>query len=387
MNITLMIIAVVLSVAVLAFLVPELVIYLWKIIEDRFLIGRIQDEELWGKRILSVSRKWVKTPPVLKKSDQKSFWIVDSLRDNTKASIQVWQCAALYLALKEYSAYAADDDIERRLANAETDYKKKYCVCEITDSEYAMLAFALYEKQDFSALHKAVSEYVQKYISAEGVIYYKAATGGTAFVDTLGFICPFLVKYGVEEHNESYIGLAQKQFELYFRYGTEKNSSLPFHAFSMQTHIQRGICDWARGLAWLLIGLTDCCRTLSAAGKDDGFYREHIAAYADILMKYQRGSGGFSWQLLSNRETDSSATAVFGWFFACSYGIIGNPLYLERAKKCRSFLMTKTRRDGVVDDCQGDTIGVGVYSRSFGKMPFAQAFALRMQTELNRLGC
>ena len=99
-------------------------------------------------------------------------------------------------------------------------------------------------------------------------------------------------------------------------------------------------------------------------------------------MKYQKNSGGYTWQLLSGYTTDSSAIAVFGWYLACCSVLFDKSEYLESARKCRRFLMMQTRNNGIVDYCQGDTIGIGVYSRSFGIMPFAQGFALRMQQEI-----
>jgi hypothetical protein len=40
--------------------------------------------------------------------------------------------------------------------------------------------------------------------------------------------------------------------------------------------------------------------------------------------------------------------------------------------------MKKTKINGVVDECQGDTIDVGIISEKFGEMPFAQGFTLRL---------
>lgn len=382
MSIVLIITALCLLLIILVFLLPEAVRSLTPVLVDRFFLGRLSDERQWGEKVLAICLKWARRMPTVRKDDVASLWIVDLFRNQKKDSIQVWQSASLYMALKESDASGSDESVRRAIETMESDCFDKYSKTAVRDSEYGMLAYAMYDKKEFDALKQSVLQYTEEYRSAQGMIFYKAKGGATAYVDTLGFICPFLVRHGIAVNDDSYIVLAKKQIELYLQYGTEQNCGLPFHAFGAQTHIHRGICDWARGLAWLLIGLMDSYLCLASAGRTDSFFEEQILRYAQLLLKYQHKNGGFSWQLLSGGITDSSAAAVFGWFLACCRKISFDPVYSEAAKKCRAFLMKQTRSNGVVDFCQGDTIGIGCYSRSFGKMPFAQAFALRMQNEL-----
>ena len=384
MNIALILTASFLFLVILVFLLPEAVRVLWPVLIDRFFLGRFPDAKHWGEKVLAVCCKWAESTPIVRNDDSRTLWIIGLLKNQKKASIQVWQSASLCMALREYAESHRDESVRRSVGRLEADCLKKYGAADVKDSEYGMLAYALYDRKEFDALKQSVLRYVEEYRSEEGMIFYKAK-GSTAYVDTLGFICPFLVRHGIAVSDDSYIESAKKQIALYLQYGTEKNCGLPFHAFSRQTHIQRGICDWARGLAWLLIGLMDSYLSLASAGRTDPFFEEQILRYAQILLKYQHKDGGFSWQLLSGGLTDSSAAAVFGWYLACCCKISFDPVYRDAAKKCRSFLMKQTRSSGIVDFCQGDTVGIGCYSRSFGKMPFAQAFALRMQNELERI--
>jgi unsaturated rhamnogalacturonyl hydrolase len=126
----------------------------------------------------------------------------------------------------------------------------------------------------------------------------------------------------------------------------------------------------------------DSYKSLPKNSEYVSWFEKYLREYADILMKLQREDGGFTWQLLSGYQTDSSAIAVFGWYLAGCAKIYDNGEYLERSKRCRSFLMMVTNNDGTIDFCQGDTIGIGIYSRKFDRMPFAQGFALRMQEEI-----
>lgn len=352
-------------------------IKLIKKLKRRYFFGKILDNKEWEKRVLKVCKKWLLKTPTLSKTDEKQTIFEKLNKKNRKDSIQVWQSGSLYLALKEYDENIAE------LAKFERDVRKKHELSVIKDSDYGLLCFALCNKEDFSDFSATMLSYIQNNIAENGTIYYKENVKSAAFVDTLGFICPYLTKIGVINGQEEYVNLAKRQIELYFENGVEKNSLLPFHAYTFDKKIPLGICDWARGLGWLLIALMDSYLTLLKDGKEDEFFKEKILQYADIICDLQKSSGAYSWKLFGNRESDSSATAVFGWFLSCCYGIFKNDRYLNSARKCRDYLKSVTYNNGIIDYCQGDTISIGVYSRSFDKMPFAEAFALRMQVRLS----
>ena len=40
--------------------------------------------------------------------------------------------------------------------------------------------------------------------------------------------------------------------------------------------------------------------------------------------------------------------------------------------------MKVTRRNGVIDFCQGDTKGIGLYATTFDLMPFVQGLTIRL---------
>ena len=59
-------------------------------------------------------------------------------------------------------------------------------------------------------------------------------------------------------------------------------------------------------------------------------------------------------------------------------GLLHRMGYKAESERCLDFLMSVTRVNGEVDFAQGDTMGIGNYSRRFEPMPAAQAFALRL---------
>ena len=355
-----------------------------KYIQQRFFQGRILNANIWAQKVKSICKKWLLKTPKVSPSDEKVYKIVEILkRKKTVRSIQVWQQSSLYLGLDEVYKKTQDSSLKQVLDKFKQDVKIK----EINDADYGILAYALMDENGQGVLNAEMLKYVETNKTQEGLIYYKKYATGSAFVDTLGFVCPFLIKYGLKNQNQGSIDLALHQLELYFQYGIETHSNLPFHAFSIENKTHLGICDWARGLAWLLIALMDSYRCFLEEQKENEFLKEKIKEYADILLKYQKTSGAFSWQLFSgNKPSDSSATAVFGWYLACCRKIFKEDKYTKSAVRAREYLMSVTYNNGVIDYAQGDTISIGMYSRRFEKMPFAQGFALRLQTEISNEG-
>jgi unsaturated rhamnogalacturonyl hydrolase len=342
---------------------------------QRFFQGRFHSVEEWKQAVLCKNIFWLNHTPTLPANDGNS-------KKSAKESIQVWQSAAIYISLKEYLSNHQNHDALEETKIFEKQIAVRYKIDQIVDADYGMLAFSLLDNSCAKKLTESMLNYILSNRSDTGEVLYKQKVNNVAFVDTLGFVCPFLVKYGAVTNQCQYIQIAVQQLELYFKNGLEEHSKLPFHAYMIDSHIMRGICDWARGLAWLLIALMDSYNNLPKNSEYVSFFEKYLKEYADILVKLQREDGGFTWQLLSGYQTDSSAIAVFGWYMAGCAKIYNSSEYLERAKRCRSFLMMVTNNDGTIDYCQGDTIGIGVYSRKFDRMPFAQGFALRMHEEI-----
>lgn len=354
-------------------------------IKERFYQGRFHSIAEWKSAIVMCNIRWLNHTPVVPKTDSDNTIIskiINRRKNAVKESIQVWQSASIYLALREYILKNESPLCLQEMRKYKNHINKRYKLGEINDSDYGLLAYAMIDNDDNSAITVAMIKYIDENILDTGEISYKKNINQVAFVDTIGFVCPFLVKYGSHKKEDRYIDLAIDQIKLFFKNGLEQNSRLPFHAYMTCSHVKRGICDWARGLAWLLIGLLDSCQNIPHNSEHKDFLLRHIKEYADILSSLQRPNGSFTWQLLSGYQTDSSAIAVFGWYLAKCAELFGNKTYLERAKLCRIFLMKITYKNGAIDYCQGDTIGVGVYSRLFDIMPFANGFALRMQVAI-----
>ncbi len=350
-------------------------------LNERFFRGRLSKKE-WDKRVLKKCKKWIIKTPTISSTDVPKTTLISKIKRDQNKAIQVWQSGSIYLALKEYNEVDQDLCTQQLLTGFKTNAQHRYSAEDINAADYGLLCFSLMEN-GCEATTKQMCEYIEKNQTDKKMIFYKENAKEVLFIDTLGFVCPFLVKYGILTGQEQYISLAKTQIETYLKFGIDKQSQLPYHAYLDKTKTKRGIGDWGRGLAWLLIALMDSYKCIIADGREDEFFRQNIIKYAEKLLELQALGGGFSWQLLSGgMRKDSSITAVAGWYLACAGTIIGDRKYYDAAVKCREHLIGVTNNNGSVDFCQGDTIGIGVYSRAFSKMPFAQGFTLRMETEI-----
>ena len=359
----------------------DITVYIIKKLKVRFYQGRVLNVDKWAKNVYEISRKWIIKTPKVEPTDDSQYQIIKLFKSLKKVeSIQVWQKASLYLGLLEYKDYLSKPEQEKvgQLLDGATIKQTEIC-----DSDYGLLAYAYMCDNKRSNLIKGVLDYIDRNLLEDGVVAYKQNVKTVSFVDTLGFVCPLLVKYGLENKEEERINQAIKQIEIYLQYGIEKNTKLPFHGYDIKNKALMGICDWARGAAWLLIAIMESYQCFLSNNRENLFLRNKIEEYANLLIVLQEKNGGFAWQLTQkHKPKDSSATAVFGWFLAKAGGIFNEEKFFIAAKKCREFLMAITYTNGVIDYSQGDTISIGEYSRNFGILPFSQGYALRLHVAI-----
>lgn len=72
------------------------------------------------------------------------------------------------------------------------------------------------------------------------------------------------------------------------------------------------------------------------------------------------------------------------WFYAECATLLGSSTYRDISHRYLSILLKKTRITGAIDDCQGDTKGIGIFAQTYDIMPFAQGMALRAICEAGK---
>ncbi|MBU8883066.1 glycoside hydrolase family 88 protein [Kaistella sp. DKR-2] len=355
--------------------------------QSRIKIGRFNNRDLWQQKVLTLSRKWLLNTPIIRLTDNHRLIIIDILKGNyQRSAIQSWQEAALILGLTEYYKKTGDAETQKQ---TERFVSKKMTAAggwkeKPTDSDHAILAYAFLNVDfiDHVKYRSAFDETWQMILSLkgeDGTVAYKNHVRQYRFVDTIGFICPFLVNYGYKFGIPEAVELAVKQITEYQKYGLMTQENIPCHTYHVETKIPTGLFGWGRGLGWYVIGLIDTWYALPENHPHKKDLEKMVIATANSAIKLQQENGGFHWLLFDKgSRLDSSTAATLIWFFTLASEIpeIAEQCLVAREKALK-YLMTVTRRSGAVDFSQGDTKGIGVYSQNFDILPFTQGFVLR----------
>lgn len=346
---------------------------------SRIHIGRYDNKDIWKNAMAEKSVKWINNTPKIKVTDNTRLVIIDKLKGNySKSAIQHWQHAALLLGLNEENK---ENEVINEYLNSHFDdngqWKEKPQFVDCAILSYAVM------KCDTTDKYKPSLDYtyelIKELVGEDNTVKYRKSMPNYRYVDTVGFISPFLVKYGLKYNDEKAIELGIKQITEYYKYGFDSESNIPFHAYDVNNKYKLGLCGWGRGLGWFAIGLIDAWRELPNNNKYKNILEEIVIKYANTILKVQLDNGGFGWTV-TRKETriDSSTTATLGYFLVCASEIEEiTESCLEGYNKAIKYLMSVTKKNGEIDFSQGDTKDIGVYSILFDILPFAQGFALR----------
>jgi len=345
--------------------------------QSRIKIGRYTNQKEWQKKILEKSLSWLNVMPKTKIKDENKLIVLDILKNQyTNKTLQSWQEASLLLGLNE--AYQKNENPKikyeiLKFVNSKIDKQGNWIV-EPKEVDTALLAFAISEIPFLDREIKPALDFIYNLIVSkigkDTTVMYRNTTHNYRYVDTIGFICPFLTKYGIEFQKEEAIHLAVSQIKNFEKYGMLENK-ISCHAYEVNTKNPLGIFGWGRGLAWFIIGTLETFKILPEKHLEKKYLQNLLQLIAETLIEFQRKDGSFAWNLLDEHSrSDSSATAVFAWFF--------KEMNLKNeAQKSLQYLQSVTQRSGAIDFSQGDTKTMGVYSQKFEILPFTQGFVLK----------
>lgn len=184
--------------------------------------------------------------------------------------------------------------------------------------------------------------------------------------DTIGMICPFLIRYGTKFQSKEAIVLARSQLEYYTKHGVDKDSFLPAHAIDKVNNIKIGSINWGRGIGWYFIGLSDY---LTITG--DFSFRNETIRLITTLNKLKTKEKIWTQFPGSSPKFDASTTTMFMY-------CINSVLPGTYSKNDIFDILSKYLYKGVISSTSGDTYGVNHYSRSFGDSELSQGFLLML---------
>ncbi len=346
---------------------------------SRIHIGQWNDKNEWKKAVTVTGLRWLKKTPPVPVNDSMRWIVVDRIRGRHKnKKIQSWQEASLLLAAEDLKIEeACEGFIGRKIDFSSGKWKE-----ENNSVDSAMLAFAILsadgvDKESLRPAMESKAKMLLELSEKSGTVPYSLSVPDVRFVDTVGMICPFLLKYAKEYDCPKAFELAKKQLKEYLGNGVDERTGLPMHCFNKKTRAPLGVVGWGRGCGWLCIALADSLRATDES-ELRGLLISRMKELADKLLGLQLPDGGWSRQILSESTAESSATAIIGWFMNETFKATGDGEYKKSGEKAIGSLMSRTRRDGTIDYAQGDTKGIGFYSLRLAPMPAAQGYAMRI---------
>lgn len=252
-----------LSIVALIFLID--IVPIFKDWLRRIHIGRYRDENIWNEKIVKKGFGWLYKTPKIKVTDNTRLVVLDMLNKNfTKSSIQYWQEASLILGLSEYIKNKNDNESKNKMMKF-LDSKFNHTGQWINKPEHidaAILAYAVIKLDFFidTNQYKNALDYtwemIKEHIGYDDTVGYRKSMQSYRYVDTIGFICPFLVSYGIKYNKTECIDLAVKQIKEYEKYGISAEHSLPCHAYKIETKSPLDYTDGAEDLDGLLSDLS-----------------------------------------------------------------------------------------------------------------------------------
>jgi len=355
--------------------------------QSRIKIGRFSNDEVWKEKVKTIAERWLRQTPTIKVTDNTRLIIIDILKGNySRNAIQSWQEAALLLGLNEYKSATRNKELDNSInafVASKLDSNGNWIVPP-TEVDSVILGYALLKLDGFDIVkYRPAFDFLYQLIlnlkGSDGTIAYRKHTSDYRYVDTIGFISPFLVRYGLLFNQPEAVALGINQIRVFNSHGMLASHFIPCHTYNIKTNLPVGLFGWGRGLGWYAIGLIDAWSELPESHPQKEEVTQMVIAFAKMALSFQNDNGSWNW-LITDRQSqfDSSATATLAWFFAKAKAISSIATESEQAKvKALNYLKQVTRRDGVVDFSQGDTKTIGVHSQQFDILPFTQGFCLR----------
>lgn len=342
-----------------------------KEIFSRYHIGRWNSFDHWRDSVERCVKEWLVCTPVVPKVKRERLSLIDSIfKRNYSPTIQHWQIAGLILG----EGYSIES---KKRVDTLIDRETKCWTIPIDSIEIGLLGFAILLFFDSGYCKPAMDQLFQFICSQKdptrGTIPYRKGWNSVRFVDTLGFVCPFLVLYGNRYHIQEAIDIAENCINEYYVFLSQRG--LPPHAYNMELDVPLGIYDWGRGVGWYILALLSM-ESFSLTERK-AVYEERIIRLADNLLVFQNKDGGFSSSLfISSRPSEGSSTVLCALLLEKAYELTSSDCYYSSISRALSALQRITRRSGALDMCQGDTMAIGAYSSHYSVMPFAQGLLL-----------
>ena len=226
--------------------------------------------------------------------------------------------------------------------------------------------------------------------TADGILAYRSQHPDWLFADTLGMLCPFACRYGVQKQDKELLNLGIRQLELFFQKGMDEKTGLPYHGYDEKNGTKYGIIGWGRACGWMLLGLSQSILWISEQSAAQPSFQSAAREgcnrllllqqqLLDSIFVWQRADGGFSWQLQAREgHRDTSAEGMIGygaWLAAETAAVQRSGQWSPALSRLAATLQTSIQK-GYVTDCSGECKGFAEYPQVYGTYPWGSGSAL-----------
>lgn len=355
----------------------------------RMKIGTLKGDD-WFAAATDTAVKWSEKglPSVPRVAGQR-LTVVDRLNKTYKSeTIQSWQTGSVLMSLNEIAPEVAKQSALKYIDPQTGEWVRFIDRVDSAFLAYSILSNPCIDKEFIKPAMKATADMLLDEYDRYGSVPY-TKNSDHRYVDTVGLVCPFLVKYSLVYDDKKAMEAAVALIEEYEKLGLHSEFKTPVHCFDVKTKAPLGLYSWGRGCGWWAVGLAESFRILNETD-EDSFVKEKIIilkcllSFCTVMVKYQGDNGAFDRNIFAPSGADSSATAMIAYMLAYSGELSKNDKFTQSASKAMGYIFSVTRRDGTVDYSQGDTMGIGFYSAHSLVLPAAQGFALRTYNLLNK---
>lgn len=173
---------------------------------------------------------------------------------------------------------------------------------------------------------------------------------GEIWDDTLFMVALFLAAYGRAAGRMDMVHEAERQFLVHARYLTDTATGLWFHGWTFAGRHNFARARWARGNAWISVGIPELLDLGATAEPVRGFLLGVLATQLHALLPLQTARG--AWRTLLDDPgayEETSATAGFGYALLKAHRMgLGGEDWRQAGRRAAAYVAAQVGPDGRV---------------------------------------
>lgn len=299
-------------------------------------------------------------------------------KHNKQNNLYFFPKAYLIAGLTDYGIIRGDKNLMTRISKIYEFYfldngSAKFNFDKVDQIPFGIAAINLYKffkLQKYRDIADFIYKKVVEWVDTSTQIIPYRTDSKLYFVDTLGMVCPFLVRYSISFNNSQAQDIAYNQILFFIEKGIDSSSSLPYHVVHKEYKIKLGPSNWGRGIGWYLLALAEFNKYF-----DDQQVSAELQKSFKTLRKFELEDGLWSQFPGTSLTFDASVSTMI------LYSMILNKNYKEDIlHKIHS--LKRHVQDGILRNSSGDTINVNKYSTIFGNSELSQGILLSILSNL-----